>query len=254
MGEMDVSITVMIKTQRYMIIFVHLQSFIKKEVMLIVIEGLDGSGKSTQVARMSEYLTLRDGRSPEYLHFPRFDAPVVGDMIARFLRGEFGRIDQVHPMIVALLFAEDRRDASAVIRRWLDEGRTVLLDRYVYSNIAFQCAKIDDADRSLELQRWILDTEYGVYGIPRPDLNVFLDVPVSFVRERLSNVREGSDREYLHGAEDIHEADMAFQKRVRDVYLRLCASDPDFRRIECVGPGGEMLSADEVFEKIREVL
>ena len=200
--------------------------------MLIVIEGLDGSGKSTQVARMSEYLASRDGRSPEYLHFPRFDAPVVGDMIARFLRGEFGRIDQVHPMIVALLFA-------------LEEGRTVLLDRYVYSNIAFQCAKTEDESRSLELQRWILDTEYGVYGIPRPDLNVFLDVPVSFVRERLSNVREGSDREYLHGAEDIHEADMAFQKRVRDVYLRLCASDPDFRRIECVGPGGEMLSADE---------
>ena len=188
--------------------------------MLIVIEGLDGSGKSTQVARMSEYLTSRDGRSPEYLHFPRFDAPVVGDMIARFLRGEFGRIDQVHPMIVA------------TIRGWLEEERTVLLDRYVYSNIAFQCAKIDDADRSLELQRWILDTEYGVYDIPRPDLNVFLDVPVSFVRERLSNAREGSDREYLHGAEDIHEADMAFQKRVRDVYLRLCASDPDFRRID----------------------
>ena len=202
--------------------------------MLIVIEGLDGSGKSTQVARMSEYLASRDGRSPEYLHFPRFDAPVVGDMIARFLRGEFGRIDQVHPMIVSLLFAEDRRDASATIRGWLEEGRTVLLDRYVYSNI--------------------LDTEYGVYDIPRPDLNVFLDVPVSFVRERLSNVREGSDREYLHGAEDIHEADMAFQKRVRDVYLRLCASDPDFRRIDCAGPGGEMLSADEVFEKIREVL
>ena len=87
--------------------------------MLIVIEGLDGSGKSTQVARMSEYLASRDGRSPEYLHFPRFDAPVVGDMIARFLRGEFGRIDQVHPMIVALLFAEDRRDASAMIRGWL---------------------------------------------------------------------------------------------------------------------------------------
>ena len=203
--------------------------------MLIVIEGLDGSGKSTQVARMSEYLTLRDGRSPEYLHFPRFDAPVVGDMIARFLRGEFGRIDQVHPMIVALLFAEDRRDASAVIRRWLDEGRTVLLDRYVYSNIAFQCAKIEDESRSLELQRWILDTEYGVY-------------------ERLSNAREGSDREYLHGAEDIHEADMAFQNRVREVYLRLCAADQDFRRIDCSGPEGEMLSADDVFEKIREVL
>ncbi|HIZ85285.1 MAG TPA: dTMP kinase [Candidatus Coprenecus stercoravium] len=222
--------------------------------MLIVIEGLDGSGKSTQVARVSEYLKLRNGSEPEYLHFPRFDAPVVGDMIARFLRGEFGRIDQVHPMIAALLFAEDRRDASGEIRKWLDEGRTVLLDRYVYSNIAFQCAKIDDADRSLELQKWILDTEYGIYGIPRPDLNIFLDVPVSFVEDRLTHSREGSDREYLHGGQDIHEADMSFQKRVREVYLRLCGVDPGFMRIDCSDDRGRMLPEDKVFDKIREVL
>ncbi|HIZ87173.1 MAG TPA: dTMP kinase [Candidatus Coprenecus pullistercoris] len=222
--------------------------------MLIVIEGLDGSGKSTQVANVRNYLAVRTGREPEQLHFPRFDTPVIGDMIARFLRGEFGRIDQVHPMIVALLFAEDRRDASGKIRKWLDEGRTVLLDRYVYSNIAFQCAKIDDADRSLELQQWILDTEYGTYGIPRPDLNIFLDVPISFVRERLADSREGSDREYLRGADDIHEADMSFQKKVRDVYLRLCGYDNDFLRVDCTGEDGRMLPAEKVFELIKKVL
>lgn len=222
--------------------------------MLIVIEGLDGSGKSTQVAMMRKYLTDRTGHEPEYLHFPRFDAPVVGDMIARFLRGEFGQIDQVHPMIVALLFAEDRRDAAVSLRRWLDEGRTVLLDRYVYSNIAFQCAKIKDESSSLELQRWILDTEYGAFGIPRPDLNIFLDVPVSFVGERLAEDRGGSDREYLHGARDIHEADLEFQKRVREVYLRMCGEDPDFIRVDCADDCGRMLPADRVFDLIRRVL
>lgn len=222
--------------------------------MLIVIEGLDGSGKSTQVAKISEYLASRDGRKPEYLHFPRFEAPVVGDMIARFLRGEFGRIDQVHPMIVALLFAEDRREASAMMRGWLEQGRTVLLDRYVYSNIAFQCAKLQDRQQADGLRKWILDTEYGVYGIPRPDLNVFLDVPLDIVGDRLSKARDGADREYLQGAEDIHEADLAFQKRVRDVYLRLCADDPAFMRIDCSGEDGCMLSAEQVFSKIREVL
>lgn len=221
---------------------------------MIVIEGLDGSGKSTQVANVRRHLAGHTGQDPEYLHFPRFDAPVVGDMIARFLRGEFGRIEDVHPMIVALLFAEDRRDASAIIRRWLDEGRTVLLDRYVYSNIAFQCAKIADESESLALEDWILDTEYGVYGIPRPDLNIFLDVPLSFVGDRLSAQREGSDREYLHGGKDIHEADMDFQRKVREVYLRLCRKDSSFIRVDCAGPDGKMLAADEVFKLIRKVL
>lgn len=222
--------------------------------MLIVIEGLDGSGKSTQVAKTIEYLTGRSGSRPEYLHFPRFDAPVVGEMIARFLRGGFGKMEDVHPMIVALLFAEDRRDAAPLIRKWLDMGKTVLLDRYVYSNIAFQCAKTASASESRSLEDWILRTEYGVYGIPRPDLNIFLDVPLSFVSGRLGEHRGGADREYLHGEQDIHEADMGFQSRVREVYLRLCHRDPSFIRIDCTDAEGRMPPEDEVFGKIREVL
>lgn len=222
--------------------------------MLIVIEGLDGSGKSTQVSRVSEYLAGSTGKEVKYLHFPRFDAPVVGDMIARFLRGEFGRMEQVHPMIVALLFAEDRRDAAPMISRWLAEGKIVLLDRYVYSNVAFQCAKLSSAEESLSLQKWILDTEYGVYGIPRPDLNVFLDVPLSFVGERLKSGRDGADREYLCGGKDIHEADLDFQRRVRDVYLRLCGTDAGFVRIDCAGSDGRMMSADDVFERIKRII
>ena len=157
-------------------------------------------------------------------------------------------------MIVALLFAEDRRDASALIRRWLQEGRTVLLDRYVYSNIAFQCAKLSSTEESIALEEWILRTEYEVYGIPRPDLNIFLDVPLSFVSGRLAAQREGSDREYLHGGQDIHEADLDFQRRVREVYLRLCRKDPAFLRVDCCGADGQMPPAGEVFERIRKVL
>lgn len=227
---------------------------LKTDIMLIVIEGLDGSGKSTQVANVREYLTHRSGHAPEYLHFPRFDAPVVGDMIARFLRGEFGRMEDVHPMIVALLFAEDRRDAASIIRGWLGDGRTVLLDRYVYSNIAFQCAKLSSEDESLALGDWILRTEYEEYGIPRPDLNIFLDVPLSFVGDRLASQRGGSDREYLRGGQDIHEADLDFQRRVREVYLRLCRKDPSFLRVDCAGADGQMPPAEEVFERIKIVL
>ena len=79
--------------------------------MLIVLEGLDGAGKSTQLKMVTSYFASL-GRKVDYLHFPRYSAPLYGELIAKFLRGDFGAIDQVHPQLVALLFAEDRRDAS----------------------------------------------------------------------------------------------------------------------------------------------
>lgn len=213
--------------------------------MLIVIEGLDGSGKSTQVKAIRDYLVDERGVRLHYMHFPRFDAPVVGEIIASFLRGDYGPMESLHPQIVALLFAEDRRDAAVRIREWLDRGEVVLLDRYVYSNIAFQCAKLE-REEGEKLAEWIIDTEYDKYALPKPDLNIFLDVPLCFIEDRLSDSRKGDDRSYLHGKRDIHEADMAFQRRVREVYLESCRRDRELIRVECSGADGEMLPAEEI--------
>jgi dTMP kinase len=218
--------------------------------MLIVLEGLDGAGKSTQVKRLKEYLAERCG-SLEYIHFPRYDAPVYGDLISRFLRGDFGSNETVHPQLVALLFAEDRHGAAPLMRKALEEGKTVLLDRYVYSNIAYQCAKLQDLQERRKLRDWIFNTEYGDFELPEPDLNLFLDVPIGFVEQSLAAHREGQDRNYLCGAQDIHEASIAFQKAVRDMYVAETARDPKFRRIDCSGAQGEMLPPDAIFEKVR---
>ena len=220
--------------------------------MLIVLEGLDGAGKSTQVRLFREYLA---GVCPrlEYIHFPRYDAPVYGGLIGKFLRGGFGSIESVHPQLVALLFAEDRRDAAPQILRTLREGGTVLLDRYVYSNIAYQCAKLASAEEAEDLREWINNTEYGQFGLPRPDLNIFLDVPIGFVEQSLSAQRGGSDRGYLHGRQDIHEADIAFQRRVRDMYRRQAALDPRFIVVDCSDAEGGMLPPDVIFQKIKTV-
>ena len=218
--------------------------------MLIVLEGLDGAGKSTQVKRLRDYLTQRCG-SLEYIHFPRYEAPVYGDLITRFLKGEFGSIEAVHPQLVALLFAEDRHGAAPVMRQALKEGKTVLLDRYVYSNIAYQCAKLKDVQERGKLRDWIFNTEYGNFELPQPDLNLFLDVPIGFVEQSLTHQREGQDRNYLAGAQDIHEASIAFQKAVRDMYVAETARDPKFRRIDCSGAQGEMLPPDAIFDKVR---
>lgn len=218
--------------------------------MLVVLEGLDGAGKSTQVKRLRSYLESRC-ESLEYIHFPRYDAPVYGDLISRFLRGDFGGNDQVHPQLVALLFAEDRHGAVPEMKKILSSGGTVLLDRYVYSNIAYQCAKLHTEEEKEALRKWIIDTEYGAFGLPVPDLNIFLDVPTGFVEKKLSADRQGNDRNYLAGGHDIHEADMAFQRRVREIYLSQCFLDPKFIRIDCSDASGNMLPPDIIADKVR---
>ena len=221
--------------------------------MLTVLEGLDGAGKSTQVKKLRAYLESLNGNL-EYIHFPRYDAPVYGDLISRFLRGDFGSNETVHPQLVALLFAEDRHGAAPQMKQVLEQGGNILLDRYVYSNIAYQCAKLNDADEAAALRDWIFETEYGNFELPKPDLNIFLDVPISFVESKLKSQRGGADRDYLEGAQDIHEADIEFQKRVRDIYRKQCELDPKFIRIDCSDDWGQMLPPGEIFAKVKEVV
>jgi len=221
--------------------------------MLVVLEGLDGAGKSTQVKKLRTYLESLFG-SLEYIHFPRYDAPVYGDLISRFLRGDFGSNETVHPQLVALLFAEDRHGAAPSMKQILENGGHVLLDRYVYSNIAYQCAKLSDPKEAEDLREWIFNTEYGRFELPKPDLNIFLDVPIGFVESKLRSQRGGADRDYLEGGQDIHEADIEFQKRVRAIYQRQCEIDPRFMRIDCSDEYGQMLPPGEIFAKVKAVV
>lgn len=222
--------------------------------MLFVLEGLDGAGKSTQVKKLKNYL---EGiyEDLEYIHFPRYGSPVYGGLIGKFLRGGFGSIDSVHPQLVATLFAEDRHGAAPEIKKTLEKGGSVLLDRYVYSNIAYQCAKLKSDEEVEELRTWILDTEFGNFDLPKPDLNIFLDVPIGFVEESLSHSRQSDDnRSYLEGNQDIHEASIEFQKRVQSIYRRQAESDPDFISVDCSDTDGKMLPVDDIFAKIKDVV
>ena len=221
--------------------------------MFIVLEGLDGAGKSTQI-RMLRQLLAERGVESEYVHFPRFDAPVYGELIARFLRGEFGGVQEVDPYLVALIFAGDRADAAPQIRQWLAEGKAVVLDRYVYSNVGFQCAKLPAGEERDRLADWIVNLEFGHNALPRPDLSLFLDVPFAFTERKLSEVREGDDRDYLQGGQDIHEASLQLQQDVRSVYLASAAKDPSLRVVDCSDASGAMESPEGIFAKIRAEL
>lgn len=220
--------------------------------MFIVLEGVDGCGKSTQIANLQKMFAQK-GVACEYIHFPRFDAPYFGDLIARFLRGELGSVEQVDPYIVAMLYAGDRRDAASMINGWLDEGKVVICDRYVYSNIGYQCAKLPTAEEREKLRQWILSLEFDYFAIPRPDVSLFLDVPFAFTERKLSEERTGNDRDYLNGAKDIHEQSLDLQQAVRRVYIDAAEYDADMHVVDC-SEQGAMASPDVIFERIRRVV
>jgi dTMP kinase len=220
---------------------------------LFVIEGVDGAGKSTQIKFLNKFFSQK-GFHCEYLHFPRTEEPYFGELIARFLRGEFGSLNEVSPWLVAMLYAGDRKDASLLISGWLNKGSIVLLDRYTYSNIAYQCAKLKDPGTRDKLMKWILDLEFNHFGIPRPDLNIFLDVPFSFTENKLLSSRSGSDRSYLNGTKDIHEESLEFQKRVRDMYRMVAESDERLCVVDCSDKKGNMLSQEIISDLIIQLI
>jgi dTMP kinase len=218
-----------------------------------VIEGLDASGKSTQLELLQKYLTKNNVRF-KYLHFPRTNSPIYGDLIARFLRGEFGDLNLVNPYLVALLYAGDRKDASELIQNWLHQEYLVIADRYVHSNIAFQCAKLADSKQREELKNWINYLEYNYNKIPKPGMSLFLDVPFDFTVKKLRQNRKGYDRKYLRGKKDIHENDLAFQQKVRECYLWQIKDDPAFEIVNCRDNNDKMLSPDNIFQNILDKL
>jgi dTMP kinase len=219
----------------------------------LVLEGLDGSGKSTQNRLLREYLENQNINF-RYLHFPRTGHGIFGELIARFLRGELGAIDQVNPWLVSLIYASDRNDAREIMQKWLSEGYLLVVDRYVMSNIAYQCAKLNSETEKEKLITWISELEYGYFNIPRPDLNVFLDVPFEFTKKNLGRERSGDERGYLMGRTDIHEADLDFQQKVRQVYLEQAGKDESLRLISCYDDKKGMLKPADIFQRIIDLL
>jgi len=217
--------------------------------MLIVFEGLDGAGKSTQVNLLKEFLHAK-GIECEFMHFPRTNSPLFGELIARFLRGDLGNLESVNPYLIALIYAGDRHNAATIIRGWLNEGKAVILDRYAYSNIAFQCAKLENKEERSKLRSWILEMEFGYFNIPKPDINLFLDVPLSFTKKKLTEQRTGPDRDYLMGKADIHEASISFQEQVREEYLDMCKLKMDIDLVSCANAERTIDTPENIFHQI----
>ena len=216
----------------------------------IVIEGLDGSGKSTQLKLLTAYFEQL-GIQYQHIHFPVMDKGYYGQLTAEFLRGDLGSLHQVHPKIAALIFAENRREQIHNIQQWLATDQIVIADRYVNSNIAFQCAKVENEQDKQQLKQWILEFEYTHNQLPRPAFSLFLDVPFTAIKHSLGNQRAGDDRAYLQGKTDIHEDSLDLQEKVRQEYLQMVQEQEDFSLISCADESGNYLPPEQIHAAIK---
>jgi dTMP kinase len=216
--------------------------------LLLALEGADGCGKSTQVRLLTH--KLRDlGLDAHAVSFPRYEDPVFGDLIRRFLAGELGPVEDVHPRLVALLFAGDRGAESENLRRLQAEGKVLICDRYFYSNLAYQGAKLD-RDEFASFERWLRALEIEHNAIPMPVCSLYLDVPRKHREARLA-ARVASGASASKGAvpDDIHERDLALQARVEEIFRDLSARGDDLVRVDCERDGAA-LGPEEVHDAI----
>ena len=186
--------------------------------LLVVIEGIDGSGKGTQAARLRERLQRR-GLQVGLLSFPRYSETFFGQRIGDFLNRKFGELNEVDPFLASLLYAGDRLESKAELTRLLDANDVLILDRYVPSNIAHQAGKRTGAERR-QLADWIETIEYEIHGLPRPDLVVLLDTPADVSKELISRKAQ---RDYTDAAADMQESDTDYLSRVRTAYRDLAS-------------------------------
>ena len=213
---------------------------------LIVFEGTDGSGKSTQFELLTKRLET-EGAAFHRLRFPQYEEPSSA-LIRMYLGGAFGEDPEaVNAYAASTFYAVDRY--ASYQRVWKDYyqgGGLVVSDRYTTSNAVHQGSKVQEGERA-EFFRWLYDLEYDRMGLPRPDLVVLLDMPVE-LSEQLMRKRE----QRTGTKADIHERDEEYLKKCREV-ARQAAAYYGWRRVSCVKDGA-LRSIEEIHEEIYAIV
>lgn len=221
---------------------------IKGKGKFIVIDGSDGSGKKTQSDLLVEKLKT-DGHPVSYYDFPQYDKTFFGAMVGRYLNGEFGDLSEINPYLISLLYAGDRWQASESIKKDLAEGKVVVSNRYIQSNMAFSGARFATVSEREKFLEWLDELEYKVYGIPHPDLVIYLYVPYKIGQELVDKKEK---RNYTAKKRDIHEKDAEYLEQVENTYLWLAERCKEWKKIDCIDKRG-ILPIETIAKKVSSI-
>lgn len=213
---------------------------------LIVLEGLDGSGKSTQLAELGSYLD-QNGSDVRKIKLPDYDDP-SSSLVRMYLGGEFGSDPQsVNAYTASSFYAVDR--AANYLRKWKNDylsGKIILADRYTTSNAYHQLQKLPKEEWDAYLA-WLEDYEYGKLSLPKPDCVIYLDMPID-VSQKLMTRRYAGDEQ----KKDIHEANIAYLKNCRIAAL-YAAEKLGWHVIECAEEG-EAKPIGQIAEQVHRIV
>ncbi len=221
----------------------HIKTIKKRKGFLIVIEGGNGSGKTTQTTMLVNYFK-KENLPTKYVDFPQYYTSFHGKTVARFLSGEFGAIDEVSPYLAALAFAVDRASIKNEMEDFLKKGGYIIANRYATSSLAHQGAKFSDQEKRREFLDWLYELEYKVHRIPKEDIVIYLYVPwrigMELVKKRGRRL-------------DIEEKDLAYWQAVEQTYLDFAKHNKHWVMIDCAADG-KILPPVVIHKKILDIL
>ena len=227
----------------------------KNKGKFIIFEGIDGSGKSTQSKLFRKHLE-ENGLDVVEISFPQYGKKSAG-LVEEYLSGKYGNSKEVGPYRASILFACDRYDASFQIKKWLDDGKIVIADRYVSSNAGHQGGEMSNSKERTDFLTWLYDLEYNIFKIPRPDI-VFVLKTSSQIAQEMSGRVTDEDKKQKKASflgekkRDILELDLEHLKNALKSYLELAQKFPNhFKVIECL-KDEKLLSIEIIHQKILE--
>jgi dTMP kinase len=207
---------------------------------LIVFDGNDGAGKKTQSKLLIAHLESQ-GKKIKTIDFPRYYDNFFGGFIADAQCGDYGDFVNLHPRYASVLYAADRFETAPQIRRWLEEGYMVLADRYATANMIHQGGKVSDEKEREDFISWLENMEFEVFKIPRPDVVIYMDVPVEVSMDNIKTKEE----DYMKGRKDQTEHDVDYASNSRAAALWLCERYDSWHTVVCATDKG-MRSAEEI--------
>lgn len=223
-----------------------------KKGRLIVIDGTDGSGKATQIELLKKRLT-KEGYAVKIVDFPEYYDNFFGEFLGHCLSEQYYNWVNIHPKIASVIYAADRFESKEKIEGWLKKGNIVLANRYVSANQIHQGGKIKSPAKRAAFMEWLEQMEYGVFKIPRPDLVLYLNVPMNIVERLIRERNIDHARAYLGKKKDVHETDMDFLRNSQLSALWLASREKKWKKIECA-PHGAILPREDIHAEIYQAV